>query len=69
MAEGWSDRLSASQNQIMPLQITPSAITEVPGLDNLMEDLPDLDWIWDIGFPSVMPIDINSYQAPDANGP
>lgn len=64
--ENWISGTNFAQNLgIYPLQ-TAAEGSEVPGLESLM-NLPEADWVWDIGFPSVMPIDIDSYQPLDAN--
>ena len=64
--EGWSAKTNISQKQPVGLQNLTPGPSEVPELDNVM-GVPDMDWIWDIGFPSVMPIDIDSYQIRDAD--
>lgn len=64
--ESWISGTGFSQNQSVGPQRTAAEASEMPGLESLM-DLPETDWIWDIGFPSVMPIDIDSYQALETN--
>jgi hypothetical protein len=49
------------------LQDATTAISEGPEIESLMDGLPDMNWVWDIGFPSVMPIDVDSYQLLDAD--
>lgn len=59
-----SSRASASHGPTTVPEHTALDSLDVPSLENLME-LPDMDWIWDVGFPSVIPIDIDSYQIVD----
>jgi hypothetical protein len=35
-----------------------------PGLDetNVTFDVQDMDWLWDVGFPSFLPMEYGSYQ-------
>ena len=38
----------------------------VPTLEqtNFDFDVQDMDWLWDVGFPSFLPVDFNSYEPP-----
>jgi hypothetical protein len=53
--------LAAGTDQNNPLAPLPPFLENwVPG------DLLDTDWIWDIGFPSLLPVDLDSYAPPNA---
>lgn len=41
----------------------PSADTASFNNYNMAADLQDIDWIWDMGFPSLLPIDVDSYES------
>ena len=53
--------LAAGTGQNNPLAPLP------PFLENWdSEDLLNTDWIWDIGFPSLLPVDLDSYTPPNS---
>jgi hypothetical protein len=57
-----------SLNQPIEPQNTAGMTLDNPSNpDVITEDLEDTNWIWDIGFPSVIPIDINSYEMLDVD--
>jgi hypothetical protein len=64
--ESWVVSRNISLDQPIEQQNTVGMTLDAPSnLDLITDDLQDTNWIWDIGFPSVMPIDINSYEMLD----
>ena len=53
------------QNQLVAQNAIGEASKGSGNLGNVPQDMQNNSWIWDIGFPSVMPIDLNFYQIPD----
>jgi hypothetical protein len=41
-------------------------VQSIDSMNNLAADVSSSNWIWDVGFPSLLPIDIDSFPLPPA---
>ena len=53
------------ENQPVAQNAIGEASTDSGNLGNVPQDMQNNPCIWDIGFPSVMPIDLDFYRFPD----
>lgn len=60
--------LETSDGQVQQQQMVQSNTSNqnIHDTNNLASDLSNFDWIWDVGFPSLLPIDIDSNPCPPA---
>jgi len=60
--------LEICDGQVQQQQMVQSNTSNqnIHDMNNLASDLSNFDWIWDVGFPSLLPIDIDSHPCPPA---